>query len=164
MRRRRTGGSARGPQQRFGMEEKMENISEFQSCLRPAAFCQKPDRFHGGEYIPGQILRHSFRICPAYDGFANYCQSFFSHHYQYGRCLSCVFSSGFLLINDSKTGAEAAHFSFRYTKPAVFDIIKKNPACGILPAIEDCLRGGSRKRHLPFRRSAIHQRFLFNRK
>ncbi|HJC87628.1 MAG TPA: hypothetical protein H9926_06415, partial [Candidatus Eisenbergiella intestinigallinarum] len=40
----------------------------------------------------------------------------------------------------------------------------KNPACGILPAIEDCLRGGSRKRHLPYRRSAIHRRFLYDRK
>ena len=100
-----------------------ENV--FQSCLRPVAFCQKPDSFHGGEYIPGQILWHSCRIRPAYDGFANYCQSFFGHHYQCGSRLSFVFSSGFLLINGSKTGSEAAHFSFRYTNPAVFDIIKK---------------------------------------
>ena len=33
--------------------------------------------------------------------------------------------TGFLLIDGSRTGSEAAHFSFRYTNPAVFDIIKK---------------------------------------
>ena len=60
------------------------------------------------------------------------------------------------ILRRQQTGSEAAHFSFRYTNPAVFDIMKKNTACGILPAIEDCLRGGSRKRHLPFRRNAIH--------
>ena len=30
-----------------------------------------------------------------------------------------------IFSDDSKTGSEAAHFSFRYTNPAVFDIIKK---------------------------------------
>ena len=43
-----------------------------------------------------------------------------------------------------------------YSSPfPVLEILKKNPICRILPAIEDCLRGGSRKRHLPFRHSAI---------